>query len=59
MTALSYFAPDVEIYSIDESFLDLSGFTHQDLTEYSLDLRKSLVDCPPNPIIFLGVAQRY
>ena len=29
------FSPDVEIYSIDESFLDLTGFTRRDLVAYA------------------------
>jgi len=34
MEALSHFTPDLEIYSIDEAFLDLSGFKRCDLTDY-------------------------
>ena len=34
MEALSEFTPDVEIYSIDEAFLDLSGFKRGDLADY-------------------------
>ena len=34
MTVLSSFTPKSEIYSIDECFLDLSGFDHLNLTEY-------------------------
>ena len=34
------FSPDVEIYSIDESFLDLTGFTRRDLVAYARDLRE-------------------
>ena len=34
METLSGFAEDVEIYSIDEAFLDLSGFSHENLTDY-------------------------
>ncbi len=34
METLSGFAEDVEIYSIDEAFLDLSGFGHENLTDY-------------------------
>ncbi|MHB1300520.1 MAG: Y-family DNA polymerase [Burkholderiales bacterium] len=33
MSILSTFTPNIEIYSIDECFMDLSGF-RQDLTEY-------------------------
>ncbi|MCK5526437.1 MAG: Y-family DNA polymerase [Candidatus Latescibacteria bacterium] len=34
MATLSDFTPDVEIYSIDEAFLDLSGFGRSDLSGY-------------------------
>ncbi len=40
MSTLSHFAPDVEIYSIDEAFLDLSGFSHRDLTGYCTEIRR-------------------
>jgi DNA polymerase V len=43
MSTLSYFAPDVEIYSIDEAFLDLSGFIHLNLTEYAEEIRKTVL----------------
>lgn len=32
---LSAFTPDLEVYSTDESFLDLSGFRHLDLVTYA------------------------
>src|SRR3989339_1419980 len=34
METLSGFAEDIEIYSIDEAFLDLSGFGNEHLTDY-------------------------
>ncbi len=34
MECLSGFAKDVEVYSIDEAFLDLSGFAHENLSDY-------------------------
>ena len=37
------FSPDVEIYSIDESFLDLTGFTRRDLVAYARDLRETVL----------------
>ena len=40
MSTLAYFAPDVEIYSIDEAFIDLSGFRYRDLTEYGSEIRQ-------------------
>ena len=33
------FSPEIEIYSIDESFLDLNGFGHRDLAQYGQELR--------------------
>ena len=36
------FSPDVETYSIDESFLDLTGFTRRDLVAYARDLRETI-----------------
>jgi len=42
MQCLEQFAPDVEIYSIDESFLDLSGLQWLDLTKYALKLKKTV-----------------
>lgn len=36
-------SPDVEIYSIDESFLDLTGFTRRDLDAYARDLRSTVL----------------
>lgn len=35
MGTLSQFSPEMEIYSIDEAFLDLSGFKGVDLTAYA------------------------
>lgn len=37
------FTPDVEIYSIDESFLDLSGFAYRDLVSMARDLRSTVL----------------
>lgn len=34
MNVLRDFSPDVEVYSIDESFLNLEGLTHKDLNTY-------------------------
>jgi len=35
MATLAQFTPEIEFYSIDEAFLDLSGFTYMNLTEYA------------------------
>ncbi|WP_121665505.1 Y-family DNA polymerase [Mesonia aquimarina] len=39
MRILEEFSPLVEIYSIDESFIDLSGMQHQDLRAYGMAIR--------------------
>ncbi len=40
METLAQFTPDMEIYSIDEAFLDLSGYPYRNLTEYGHEMRK-------------------
>lgn len=42
MTTISSYAPNYQIYSIDEIFLDLKGFQHTDLTEYCKGIRKTV-----------------
>jgi DNA polymerase V len=42
MAILSTFSPQQEVYSIDESFLDLSGFRHRNLTVYSQKIRQTI-----------------
>jgi DNA polymerase V len=42
MKTLGDFAPDLEIYSIDECFLDLSGFGRFDLAEYAEEIRQTV-----------------
>ena len=39
MNALAGYARDIEIYSIDEAFLDLRGFEHRGLCEYASAIR--------------------
>ncbi len=39
MIALAQCAPEIEIYSIDEAFLDLSSFEHRDLALYGQEIR--------------------
>ena len=36
---LHQFSPEIECYSIDESFLGLDGFAHRDLTAYGQEMR--------------------
>lgn len=40
MSMLSQFSPHQEVYSIDECFLDLTGFSHLDLAEYGQTIRQ-------------------
>jgi len=42
METLKCFSPKMEIYSIDEAFLDLTGFCNQSLTEYGTLIRKTI-----------------
>jgi DNA polymerase V len=41
---LSGFSPNIEVYSIDESFLDLSGFERQGYAEYGMEIRQRIAD---------------
>jgi len=40
MATLGQFCPTVEVYSVDEAFLDLSGFHNQPLIEYGQQIRQ-------------------
>lgn len=42
MSTLSRFTPSMENYSIDEAFLDLSGFDHTNLTEYAKEIQATV-----------------
>jgi DNA polymerase V len=42
MDVLSDYTPDVEIYSIDEAFLQFKGFENYDLNSYGVDMRKKV-----------------
>ena len=42
MDVLSQFTPTMEVYSIDEAFLDLSGFEHRGLSEYAQEIRQTV-----------------
>lgn len=39
MSLLSHFSPELEIYSIDEAFLDFTTLTHYNLVDYSHHIR--------------------
>ena len=56
MTVLATFAPDIEIYSIDEAFLLLDGFEdYFDLQEYAKTIRKTVLRCTGIPVS-IGIA---
>jgi len=42
MATLAQFTPEIEFYSIDEAFLDLSGFTYMNLTEYAKKIKETV-----------------
>lgn len=56
MSILSGFSPDMEIYSIDEAFLGLHGFTHTNLYEYARKIRNTTTKNTGIPVS-VGVAQ--
>lgn len=43
MSVLAQFSPELEIYSIDEAFLNLSGFRHLDLDQYAQQIRRTVL----------------
>lgn len=42
-TILKKYTPDIEVYSIDESFLKLKGFEKYNLNDYCLQIRKEVL----------------
>jgi DNA polymerase V len=50
METLAQFTPRLEVYSIDEAFLDLSGFAGQDLTEYGQSIRQRVLQWTGIPV---------
>lgn len=52
---LQRFAPLTEVYSIDESFLDLSGMEHLDLDQYARQIRTTVLNWTGIPIC-IGMA---
>ncbi|OUS00286.1 hypothetical protein A9Q84_00100 [Halobacteriovorax marinus] len=40
MKTLATFAPRIEVYSVDEAFLDLTGFNPDELVEYSREIKR-------------------
>ncbi|MEO0374093.1 MAG: Y-family DNA polymerase [Cyanobacteria bacterium P01_A01_bin.17] len=52
---LQQFSPEVEQYSIDEAFLGLHGFTHQDLGQYGHKIRTTVKQWTGIPVS-VGIA---
>jgi len=50
MNLLGEFSPDVEIYSIDEAFIDLTGIKHHDLAKYAKLIKSYIMKCTGIPI---------
>lgn len=50
MNILARFSPDIEIYSIDEAFLQFTGFEHFDLLNYGNQIRTTVVKSTGIPI---------
>lgn len=50
MSILRQFSPDQEVYSIDESFLDLTTFTHQNHVQYGQIMRKRILQWTGLPV---------
>ena len=42
MSILSLFAPEIEVYSVDEAFLDLTQFSSWDLQKYAREIKSSV-----------------
>jgi DNA polymerase V len=55
MDVLSSFAPNHEVYSIDEIFLNFKGFDYTDLTEYCKQIRYAVKQNTKIPIS-IGIA---
>lgn len=55
MTILREYSPQVEVYSIDEAFLNLDSLTLKDSTQYCVEIRKRIVQCTGIPVS-IGIA---
>jgi DNA polymerase V len=56
MKVLSQFSPNVEVYSIDECFLDLSNFDYTNLEEYAAKIRQTVYQYTGIPVS-VGIAK--
>jgi DNA polymerase V len=50
MNILSSYTPNIEIYSIDEAFLEFKGFENYDLEEYGKEIRKKILKWTGIPV---------
>lgn len=50
MNILGGFSPKVEVYSIDEAFVDLSGMDHVSLQEYGRRIKDRILKCTGLPV---------
>ena len=50
MRILKRFTPNVEVYSIDEAFLDLTGFDNKNLTGYAREIKDEIYKSTGLPI---------
>lgn len=55
MSILESHCPEIEIYSIDEAFLDLNAFQNQDLKAYAIRIRTSVLKATEIPVS-IGIA---
>ena len=55
MNILSTFTPDIEVYSIDEAFLEFKGFENYDLTDYSIEIKDRIKKWTGMPVS-IGIA---
>ena len=55
MQALATFSSHIEVYSIDEAWIDLSHIPNTDLSEYGHDIRETVYRCTGIPVS-LGIA---
>lgn len=50
VSVLRDYSPSIEVYSIDESFVDLKGFTHLNLTDYGQHMRERIAQWVGLPV---------
>ncbi len=55
MTTIAEYCPDIEVYSIDESFVQLYSFRNRDLTAYMQELRLKIQQTTGIPVS-IGIA---